>query len=218
MTKSTKKIKAEIEIEKLTLENLKIFHEKVKNSSNYGKELELIENIFSNDEFKKTNDINKIALKVCLVDTTNSTNLNRYKSKLSVCDIAKHIQNIKDFDTRVENGDLTLVKEIANTGKINLFSFATKYCCYHNTLAYNHDNYFIYDSLIKDYFPMYNHNITSNQLDNFRKQMRYEEYHQCLDNFLDSHGIKSNISERRRMFDHFIWYQFREKKKETNND
>lgn len=206
--------KEEMKIEKLTLENLKIFHKKVRSSSNYGEELKLIESIFSNEEFKKTNDINKIALKVCLIDTTNSTNLNRYKSKLSVCDIAKHIQNIKDFDTRVERGDLTLVKEIADTGKINLFSFATKYCCYHNTLAYGRDDYFIYDSLIKNYFPMYNHNITSNQIDKFRKQMKYEEYHQCLDNFLDVHGIKGKIPEKRRMFDHFIWYQFRGKKEQ----
>ena len=142
----------------------------VEESSNYGKELELIRDIFRKNDFVQTNDINNIALKVCLIDATNSTNLNRYKSKLSIYDIAKHIQNIKDFDTRVKSGDLTLVKEIANTGKINLFSFATKYCCYHNTLIYDRDDYFIYDSLIQEHFPEYNPNITSNQINNFRKK------------------------------------------------
>lgn len=198
-------------MEELTIENIRSYHKMVEESSNYGKELELIRDIFRKNDFAQTNDINNIALKVCLIDATNSTNLNRYKSKLSIYDIAKHIQNIKDFDTRVKSGDLTLVKEIANTGKINLFSFATKYCCYHNTLIYDRDDYFIYDSLIQEHFPEYNPNITSNQINNFRKKMQYEEYHKCLDTFLVLNGITTDIPKRRRMFDHFIWYQYRGK-------
>lgn len=199
-------------MEELTIENIRSYHKKVEESSNYGKELELIRDIFRKNDFAKTNDINNIALKVCLIDATNSTNLNRYKSKLSIYDIAKHIQNIKNFDARVAKGDLKLVKEIANTGKINLFSFATKYCCYHNTIIYDRDDYFIYDSLIQEHFPEYNPNITSNQINNFREQMQYEEYHKCLDSFLIANGIAEDIPKRRRMFDHFIWYQYRGKK------
>ena len=197
-------------MEELTLKNLISYHEKVKSSSNYGEELKLIKRVFNDETFKKTTNIDKIALKISLIDTTNSTNLSRYKSKISLYELAKHIKDIKNFDARVAQGDLTLVKEIANTKKINLFSFASKYCCYHNTLAYNRDDYFIYDSLIKEHFPDYNHNITSNMIENYRKNMEYEEYHKCIDSFLIANGITSDIPERRRMFDHFIWYQFRE--------
>lgn len=41
--------------------------------------------------------------------------------------------------------------------------------------------------------------------------MQYEEYHKCLDTFLIANGITADIPKRRRMFDHFIWYQYRGK-------
>ena len=92
-------------MEELTLKNLISYHEKVKSSSNYGEELKLIKRVFNDETFKKTTNIDKIALKISLIDTTNSTNLSRYKSKISLYELAKHIKDIKNFDARVAQGD-----------------------------------------------------------------------------------------------------------------
>jgi hypothetical protein len=66
------------------------------------------------------------------------------------------IAAIPDIDNRIRTGDPDVVKEIAKSnGKINLFSFASKYCCYHNHNLYQRDDYSILDTVLKDYLPRY---------------------------------------------------------------
>ena len=49
------------------------------------------------------------------------------------------ILEIPDFDKRLEKGDLELVNIIArNIGAVNMFSFASKYCTYHNAISIHH--------------------------------------------------------------------------------
>lgn len=47
-------------------------------------------------------------------------------------ELSQIIASIPDIDKRIAAGDPEVVNEIARSnGKINLFDFATKYCCYH---------------------------------------------------------------------------------------
>ena len=75
-----------------------------------------------------------VLLKVAALNTFYSTNV------YSTYDMAKHILSISDIDTRLKNGDLALVDEIADL-KLKrkprrFYSFATKYCSFHNPNAY----------------------------------------------------------------------------------
>ena len=114
-------------------------HKKVMEDKVYGAEYFLLEKCLK--KYPENTKIDVIALKIGLIDVTNSTNISRYKERLSVYELAKHILNIKDIDERIKQGDPKVVDEIANfkstaTGKItNLFSFASKYCCYHNSFV-----------------------------------------------------------------------------------
>ena len=192
----------------LTIENIEEQHEKVLKSINYGKEYLLINDIIKSTPLN--NDIQQIALKIALIDTTNSTNINKYKEKISLYDLALNIKSIENFDTRVKNGDLSLVSELAfKNQKINLFSFATKYCCYHNVCAYDNDDYFIFDNILKKYLHLYIPTATKNKLEKLRSHRDYETYHKLLSDYLLENNI--NCEFKRRKFDHFVWNQFRKK-------
>lgn len=84
--------------------------------------------------------IHDVLLKAATLNVFYSTNI------FSIYPVAKHIFNL-DIDTRLKEGDDTLVREIqyvkiADKEK-NFYSFASKYCRYHNPL-----NYPIYDSYV----------------------------------------------------------------------
>lgn len=197
----------------MTVENIETVHKQVLNSGNYGKEYELIEAVTKN--YPKNDNIVEVAKKVSVIDVTNSTNIARYKSYLSLYDVAELICNIKDFDERVKNGDWSLVSELARESKekygLNLFSFASKYCCYHNTLAYGRDDYSIFDSVVSANLHKYattNCPLKKTQLENWRQKFDYESFSKYVGDLLDDCGI-IKIENRRRKFDHFIWYTFR---------
>lgn len=200
----------------LTEENVELWEGKVKETPNYGKEMLIIHDVLN--KFPLHDDINIIAMKIAVIDVTNSTHLHQYKSVLSLYDLAEVILNIPNFDNRLKNGDPELVNIIAkNIGAINLFSFASKYCTYHNVEIYKKDDYSIYDSVLKDYLPYYINQydlpqITSNKInEKWRQGYDYESYNNCIGKLLDK--AKINIPFRRRKFDHFIWYV---NKKSTN--
>lgn len=99
-----------------------------------------------NDLFRKTYpnniEIKEILIKVSSLNNLYSTNI------FSPYDVAEHISKIPNIDDRLQKGDSSLVREIANVkigGKDKTFySFATKYCSFHNPDAYP-----IYDSYIE---------------------------------------------------------------------
>lgn len=51
-------------------------------------------------------DVDEVAMKICLIDVTDSTNLSRYKKYISVVDLANIIVGIKDIDNIIKQGDL----------------------------------------------------------------------------------------------------------------
>ena len=175
-------------------------------TSNYGKEDKLITDCLK--RFPENTDREIVAMKIALIDVTNNTNLGRHKAKISLCELADKIISIKDFDKRVAAGDFKLVNEIARTNdEINLFSFASKYCCYHNTNLYGKDDYSIYDTILKKNLSRYFGDITAYQLEKMRKNIDYKSYNDYIENKLND--LKIHCPFRRRKFDRYIWYENR---------
>lgn len=187
----------------ITEENIEEQHKLVQASSNYGKEGLIIHDVLN--AFPLHNDLNTIAMKIAVIDVTNSTHLSQYKSKLSLYDLAKVILEIPHFDERLAEGDLELVNLIAkNIGATNMFSFASKYCTYHNVEVYERDDYSIFDGIVKNALPNYISGLTVNRINTWRVNFDYESFNQCVGKLLDEHHI--HIPFRRRKFDHFLWY------------
>ena len=193
----------------LTEENIEEQHKVVGASSNYGKEGLIIHDVLN--AFPLHNDLNTIAMKIAVIDVTNSTHLSQYKSRLSLYDLAKVILEIPNFDDRLAEGDPELVNIIArNIGAVNMFSFASKYCTYHNVEVYGRDDYSIFDGIVKNTLPHYIQGLTTNKIDTWRRSFDYEAFNECVGKLLDENNI--HIPFRRRKFDHFLWYANRKKR------
>ena len=190
----------------ITVQNIEDAESDVLTSDNYGKESLIIRNVLK--EFPKNTDLNLIAMKIAVIDVTNSTHLAQYKSIVSLYDIAERIRNIEDFDDRLRQGDPELVPCIAKHDDINLFSFASKYCTYHSVEVYGQDHYSIYDGVVKNVLPHYIKGLSAFQVEKWRQQMNYKAFNDCLGRLLDENHI--DIEFRRRKLDHFLWYQNRE--------
>lgn len=187
----------------LTEENMEKQHKFVGASSNYGKEGLIIHDVLN--AFPLHNDLNTIAMKIAVIDVTNSTHLSQYKSRLSLYDLAKVILEIPNFDDRLAKGDPELVNIIArNIGAVNMFSFASKYCTYHNVEVYGRDDYSIFDGIVKNTLPHYIQGLTTNKIDTWRRSFDYEAFNECVGKLLDENNI--HIPFRRRKLDHFLWY------------
>ncbi|MFS1041403.1 hypothetical protein ACFC93_10990 [Enterococcus faecium] len=187
----------------LTEENIEKQHKFVGASSNYGKEGLIIHDVLN--AFPLHSDLNTIAMKIAVIDVTNSTHLSQYKSRLSLYDLAKVILEIPNFDDRLAKGDPQLINIIArNIGAVNMFSFASKYCTYHNVEVCGRDDYSIFDGIVKNTLPHYIQGLTTNKIDTWRRSFDYEAFNECVGKLLDENNI--HIPFRRRKLDHFLWY------------
>ncbi len=191
------------DVKTLDAQEIEQVHKTVIESPDYGTDYELITRAFC--KFPLNNDPEIIAMKIALIDMTNSTHLGVHRSQVSTSDLVQLIMNIPDFDERVRQGDPELVNILArNTGKINLFSFATKYCTYHNVDIYRNDNYSIFDSVVAKSLPRYSPTATAANIARWRKSYNYQAFADCITEILDRNEI--HIDFRRRKFDHYIWY------------
>ena len=119
--------------------------------------------------YPKNTDLNQVLIKVTALDALYSTRI------YHITETARHIIELKDFDKRVQEGDLSLVRALAvfkvklHTNKRNpdqkadkstrekhIFSFASKYCSWHNP-----DVYPIYDSKVRDKLRSFKNNPKS---------------------------------------------------------
>lgn len=178
----------------------------VQGTENYGPENELITRCLQ--KFPTNTDPDIVAMKVGLIDITNSTHLSQHKSKISMVELANIIAAIPNIDARIEAGDPEVVNEIARSnGRINLFSFASKYCCYHNRNLYGRDDYSILDTVLKEYLPRYFDDITKGQIQKWQNDFDYKSYNDYITRKLDEFYI--TVEHRKRKFDHFVWYKNR---------
>ena len=178
----------------------------VQKTNNYGPENELITRCLQ--KFPKNDDPEVVAMKIGLIDITNSTHLSQHKSLISMVELCRIIVGIPDIDSRIADGDPEVVNQIARSnGKINLFSFASKFCCYHNHNLYSRDDYSILDTILKDYLPRYFSDITKGKIQRWQDTFNYRAYNDYITYKLDELGIKTPY--RKRKFDHFVWYKNR---------
>ncbi len=178
----------------------------VEKTDNYGPEMEMITRCLH--KFPENTDSDVVAMKVGLIDITNSTHLSQHKSKISMVELSNIIASITDIDARIKAGDPEVVKQIARSnGKINLFSFASKYCCYHNRNLYGRDDYSILDTVLKEYLPRYFDDVTKGQIQKWQDSFNYKAYNDYITRKLDELGI--TVEFRKRKFDLFVWYRNR---------
>ena len=156
-------------------------------------------------------DRDAVIHKILLIDYTNSTNLRLYRKKgTSVFSLADQIvAHCKELDQMIQSGDPEAVRLIAGFGTVNLFSFATKYCCYHNTLCYGRDDYSIYDNIVADVIPSYL-DIRRFYISQCRAKKEYLEYKRIIDTLITVHGLQA-VPQIRRKMDHFLWFSNRDK-------
>lgn len=186
----------------ITNDDIEKVHNEVMNDPTYGRENKLITDCLK--EYPLNTDRKIVAMKIGLIDITNSTNIGRYKSRISVVELANKIVGIKDFDCRVKDGDPNLVSELADNPNINLFSFASKYCCYHNCNVYEKDDYSIFDNVLMNNLKRYAPFLTPYKLDQWRIELKYKLYNDAIAELLEESNI--TVDFKRRKFDHYVWY------------
>lgn len=142
-----------------------------------------------------------VATKVKLLNLFYSTGI------MATNAMAEHIFNIKDIDARLACGDKRLVGEIAHlqldNAVRNNYSFATKYCAYHQP-----DKYPIYDRMVaktfttlfsNDFLPEYK----SYTKTSFAEKLKdYDFYVEFYDYFMDEFDLKEFSY---REVDAYIW-------------
>ena len=93
----------------------------------------------------------QVLLKVTALNTLYSTQIPLYSARIpTIIDVAQYIVNL-GIDSALNRGDDELVRKIARTESPHkavrfYYSFATKYCCWHNPKAYP-----IFDSRVVEY-------------------------------------------------------------------
>jgi hypothetical protein len=156
------------------------------------------------EAFPENKNLEHILLKISVINDLYSTNI------LGTFNMARHIQRL-DIDSRLKQGDTLLVNEISsghgiiskkNNKEINFYSFATKYCNWHNR-----DNYAIYDSFVNKVL------IAFKRKDNFSIFMETD-----LKNFTKFKEVVLDFKQFYNLTDHdlkqidkFLWIYGKEK-------
>lgn len=206
-------------IEKISNEDLNLYAKKVKEDKKYGTDGIIINEAIN--KYPLNNDLSLVAMKICLIDITNGTNLSRNLGKNGgLYKLSNKILN-SNFDERVKKGDITLVEELSkwskdNLGK-NLFSFITKYCLYHNVNYYKKDDYVIYDSVVsknlykyitkEEFYKLTGKQIKKNSFTKLKDNYNYKEYISIIDFIIKKNNITVDIPHRK--LDWYIWYKNR---------
>ena len=145
------------------------------------------------EQMPKNVDIHDILVKCATLNSLANTNI------IDVYYVAKHIYDLK-IDERLKNGDYDLVDDISKVkikGKEHHFySFASKYCSYHQP-----DLYSIYDRYV---------NIVLSELQstdpfsNFRsgELRQYKCYMKALEDFRKRYGL---IEYSKKDLDKYLW-------------
>ncbi|MFZ1360520.1 MAG: hypothetical protein WAS27_00605 [Candidatus Saccharimonadales bacterium] len=187
------------------------------------------------EKYPDNTDSAVIAMKIAIVDMENSTQLSRLLGEkgtrnINLKDIVSKIQSMP-FDERVASGDLSLVSELSRWSSglgLNLFSFFSKYCTYHNTYVYHKDDFSIFDKVVKEHIGDYLSladcreffgsgtklrkgqtvtKLVDSKIESMRQSCDYEQYVRLVDFLLQKHSVVR--PNKRRELDWFIWYRNR---------
>ncbi len=139
-----------------------------------------IENIF-NKVYPNNNNIYEILSKVSMLNDLFSIGVKHQ------FELAEHILKL-DIDSKLLIGDSSLVNEIAylqieGQKAINYYTFATKYCHYHNSSYYP-----IYDSKVEKMLKHFR-DINSFATFTIDKLKDYQTFKEVINNFKEYHGL-----------------------------
>lgn len=151
------------------------------------------------DFFKKHRENSTFAVvkaKVALVNLTYGTRLPKDERDEKV---PKHIVGL-EIDKRISDGDLSLVNEIARAGERNFYSFASKFCMFHNP-----EKFAVYDSNVNAALWQFHEND-----EDFRNAVKfkrvdmgnYEKFMEILDGFRKHYDLEKFSY---RDLDHYLW-------------
>lgn len=185
--------------EKLVLEYDKQFKE----NEEYFLAEQILANLFN--KFPKNDNLEHVWLKTLSLNHLFNAGI------LGTFRVAKHIKNKNlEIDKGLREGDPAIVDQVANIEIVQegkpirlrrFYSFATKYCSFHNP-----ENYPIYDSFASKTLLAYGR---QDQFDNFTRQnlRDYPRFKEIVESFRRSYHLE-NISFRQ--IDHFLYLYGRE--------
>ena len=163
-----------------------------KNHPSYSNQEKALDKLFM-DICKKNDNIEDILIKCSSLNDFYSTNI------FDIHTVAQHILSLH-IDERLENGDHSLVNDIAHVevnGKDHFFySFATKYCSHHQP-----ERYAIYDSYVENVLVSMNNR---KPYANFKREelKDYETYMSVIRAFQQRFGLMQyNIKQ----LDQYLW-------------
>ena len=162
---------------------------------NYGVEDKALRWLFKT--YPKNTDLNQIILKIACLDSFYSTNLTM---NAKIHEIAEKILRLK-FDERVQRGDLSLVDELANSAKTKIYSFASKYCSWHNWEVYEKDDFVIFDSLVRIKLKEFNESYEFAKFSGKGLKENYSKYKEILEKFRAEFKLECDF----KTLDKYLW-------------
>lgn len=160
--------------------------------------------------------LSTVVTKVILVNTADSTNLERLLGRNAYEMVAKRIIDC-DVENIISQGrpiDDELFKNLASWKRfkndkyedLNLFVFMSKYITRTSTYSYNGNSYSIMDKVVKDNLKLYNDTskgIIIPDLSEIRNKYQYAKYCEIMGD------ISLKLQVTREMLDHFVWFVFK---------
>ena len=142
-----------------------------------------------------------VLVKCAVIDRFYSTNI--YGNDLNKR--ARHIVSIKNIDLRLQNGDLTLVDDIASCPTVSSYylSFASKYCNWHNQRDFP-----IYDSIVRKILGELNNSFDLGvaKKGDLRK---YDVYCKALEDLVKNRKLTAVIDKNSKIdfkaLDRYLW-------------
>jgi len=191
-----------VELDKPTNKLLDIYIAKFKRDKRYKTADDAISKLFRT--FPKNDNLEDILLKISVINDMYSTNI------LGTFKMAEHILE-QNIDKGLKNGEAQVVHQIAkghgirtkkHNTELNFYSFATKYCNWHN-----HESYAIYDSFVEKVLLAYKR---IDKFSNFKTAdlKDFERFRKIISDFSNYYGLtEHNLKE----IDKFLWIYGKEK-------
>lgn len=164
----------------------------------YPRQEKLLKKLFS--KLPNNKKLRNVLLKVSKLNCYYSTRIH------DIYPVVQHIVNITTFDERIRKSkpDAKLVKNLywnrTSSGKKRLYSFATKYCSFHNPNVYP-----IFDRCVVDALSAINKkfNFADFTKTGLHKDKDYEEYCKIYKKFISRFKLKGLTYKQ---IDHYLWH------------
>lgn len=142
------------------------------------------------ETYPNNNNLDEVLLKCAAINAFSSTHV------YDLYSMAEHIVG-KQIDEKMKNGDLSIVNTIAKIKisgmKHNFYSFATKYCHYHNP-----ENYPIYDNYVAKVLCSFTEDFRVVKENELRE---YDRYVGVLKDFKQHYGLDLSFVD----LDKYLW-------------